>query len=364
MKILVLAPGYPDNHGDLGLAYIRTRNVYYKEKGVDVDVVNFCATEDYVIDDINVYSLKGYINKLRNEFYDVLVCHAANIRYHYIFLKRFGDRFNKIVFFFHGHEVLKINKVYSKPYSFIKRNYLYENFQDIYDEFKFLIWRSYFKSNYRRIHFIFVSRWMKNQFDRWIKLKDKYLEGRYSITYNSVGKIFQEECYNLKSEKKYDFITIRAFLDGSKYAIDIVNNLAKLNPQRKFLLIGKGAFFNYYEKAENIDWIDRRLDHKEMIDFLNASKCALMPTRTDAQGVMMCEMATFGMPLITSDIPVCHEVFDGFENVFLINNEKYDSNSLCNALDNIKYLYNKPNKYFREKTCENEIEIMKKFISA
>ena len=34
-----------------------------------------------------------------------------------------------------------------------------------------------------------------------------------------------------------------------------------------------------------------------------------MPTRADAQGVMACEMATFGIPLITSNIDVCKEVF-------------------------------------------------------
>ena len=44
-----------------------------------------------------------------------------------------------------------------------------------------------------------------------------------------------------------------------------------------------------------------------------------MPTRTDAQGLMMCEMATYGMPVITTDIPVCHEVLDSFENVSMFD---------------------------------------------
>ena len=32
--------------------------------------------------------------------------------------------------------------------------------------------------------------------------------------------------------KKYDYITIRGNLDGSKYGVDIVNNIAKANPKR------------------------------------------------------------------------------------------------------------------------------------
>ena len=64
------------------------------------------------------------------------------------------------------------------------------------------------------------------------------------------------------------------------------------------------------------------MNHDEIVEMLNLSRYALMPTRTDAQGLMMCEMAAFGIPVITSDIPVCHEVFDGFKNVFFISNDE------------------------------------------
>ena len=47
-----------------------------------------------------------------------------------------------------------------------------------------------------------------------------------------------------------------------------------------------------------------------------------MPTRTDAQGLMMCEMAAFGIPLITSNIPVCHvpAILKYTRNVYYIGN--------------------------------------------
>ena len=39
-----------------------------------------------------------------------------------------------------------------------------------------------------------------------------------------------------------------------------------------------------------------------------------MPTRRDAQGVMSCELATYGIPIITSDLSICHEILDDYRD--------------------------------------------------
>ena len=90
-----------------------------------------------------------------------------------------------------------------------------------------------------------------------------------------------------------------------------------------------------------------------MIDLLNKSKCALMPTRTDAQGVMACEMATFGIPLVTTDLPVCHEVFDTFTNVQFINNDEQIN---CEKLLKQCRTAEKNKLYFIKNTIEKEIK--------
>jgi glycosyltransferase involved in cell wall biosynthesis len=190
------------------------------------------------------------------------------------------------------------------------------------------------------------------------------IENHYSITYNSVGSFFEKEDFNIESKKEYDFITIRANLDGSKYCIDLVNQMAKNNPEFRFLIIGRGRFFEYNDIALNIEWINTYLTHGEIIRYLNLSRCALMPTRTDAQGLMMCEMATFGMPLITSDIPVCSEVFDSFTNVRFINNNDV-SISLKQLLEELErgLPYSKNSKYFAMNTAEKELLLFKTLIS-
>lgn len=358
MKVLVVVTDYPNLQGGLALAYVRTRNVYYKERGMEVEVLNFSANEDYSIDGIHVFCLKNFDKIINENKYDLLICHAPNIRNHYFFIEKYDCYFKKIILFFHGHEVLKVNKVYSVPYPFVKRNKLLENVRDLYDECKFFVWRRYIEKNYKKLAFVFVSRWMKEEFLYWVHPSIKCLEGRNFVTYNCVGSMFEKGEYDVSSQKQYDFVTIRANLDGSKYCVDIVNELAKRNPDLSFLLIGKGEFFKYYEKADNLTWLDCRLNHEEMIAILNSAKCALMPTRTDAQGVMMCEMVAFGMPLITSDIPICHEVFDNVDGVGFISNEELDSFCLKDIYENIKKSAGKSDRYFMKNTGEHEVIIL------
>lgn len=355
MKVLVLTADYPNIEGGIALAYVHTRNIFYKSSGVDVVVLNFASDRDYVIDGIPVITLASY--KESRDEYDLLICHAPNIRNHYVFLKKYENKFEKLIFFFHGHEVLNIRKVYSKPYSFCKRNIIKTIIQEIYDKVKLTLWHFYFPKLIYKSRFIFVSKWMYDEFLKWTKINPSLVGEVSEITYNSVGEYFEKETYDYNCEKEYDFITIRSNFDGSKYAIDIVASLARNYPQYKFCIVGKGEFFKYNDKPQNIELIQRNLSHNEIIEFLNKSKCALMPTRTDAQGLMACEMATYGIPLITSNIPVCHEVFDDFNNVLFINNlggKRIDLSKIIN-----KTIVTKNDKYFAENTCNKELKIMK-----
>ena len=340
--------------------YIHVRNLYYMQHGIDVTVLNFNSEENYSVDGIDVITVSEYKRRKKSGNYDILVCHAPNIRYHYNFLKRYENNFPKIVFFFHGHEVVQINKIYPKPYTFVKQASRFKKLiRGGYDIIKLKLWHSYFPKLQHKSYFVFVSKWMHDQFLYWVKLNPEIIKNRYSIINNCIGKTFEDKDYNHISNKAYDFITIRSHLDGSKYSIDIVNNLAMNNPQHSFLLIGKGEIFNHIKKADNLKWINKNLSHEEIIDYLNQSRCALMPTRTDAQGLMMCEMASFGIPLITSNISVCNEVCNKLNNVELIDNDKNDIN-LTPIIKKLwsKVPYEKNTQYFKENTCGAEVQVL------
>lgn len=353
-KVLVCAQDYPNNEGSVRLMYIHTRNLYYKAHDIDVTVLNFNAAQDYVIDGIPVITAASFAKSSGR--YDILVLHAANLRSHFPFLLRHGKKFPKFLFFYHGHEVLKVNHVYSKPYPYVQQNPVTFFLQDCYDAVKLFVWRHYLPSVAHKSHFVFVSSWMYEEFLKNTGVDPKILEGRYSITYNSIGQAFETLAYDDRREKDYDFITIRSFLDGSKYGIDIVNRLAKNSPDCKFLLVGKGSFFDHYPKADNIEWRNQTMSHEEIVAALQSARFALMPTRTDAQGLMMCEMAAFGIPLITSDIPVCHEVFGGFENVSFIDNDD-EALSLSDFREKPS-LCVKDDRYTIKNTVSKEVELL------
>ncbi|MED4600758.1 glycosyltransferase [Paenibacillus validus] len=360
MKLLVLATDYPKQNESVALMYIHTRNKYYVQNGFDVTVINFRARMNYLIDGVKVITLREY--QTNQNKYDILISHAPNIRNHFLFLNKYSKNFSDIVFFFHGHEVLKISDTYPEPYGYMKKIALFSLIiQELYDSFKLRLWNNYLRKILNNAHFIFVSKWMHDMFIKYVQLDPNVIKSKSHIIYNSVGKNFEKYDYDTSSEKEFDFITIRNNLDDSKYSIDIVSKIANSNSNYKFCVIGKGQFFQNNEKPNNLIWIDKNLRHDEVISYLNKSKCALMPTRTDAQGVMACEMATFGIPLITSDIEVCKEVFTDFENIGFIDNEEIelDITPIYEKLLS-KSEITKRKKYFAEYTIGKEIELFKK----
>jgi glycosyltransferase involved in cell wall biosynthesis len=356
MKLLVLATDYPDNNGNVALMYVHTRNKYYVENGLDVTVINFCASQNYTMDGVKVITLKEYgTNKER---YDILLSHAPNIRNHYMFFKKYDENFEKIILFFHGHEVLKVSKTYPKPYPYTpisSKPSIY--MRNIYDFMKLRVWKKYFINKLPKLTFVFVSNWMYEMFLKYVKLDSRLMNGRKHIIYNSIAKDFEINDYEWQGEKVYDFITIRGDLDESKYAVDVMVRAACLHPKYKFCVVGKGNFFYYNNRPKNLEWINKNLSHTEIIEFLNKSRCAFLPTRTDAQGVMACEMATFGIPLITSGIPVCKEVFMEFENVGYIDNDTMvvDMESI---LDKLQVPVEKNKKYFSQNTIGAEVDLI------
>lgn len=77
------------------------------------------------------------------------------------------------------------------------------------------------------------------------------------------------------------------------------------------------------------------MHHDEMMFCMNQCRYALMPTRRDTQGVMSCELVTYGIPLITSDLSVCREIFAGIKTVAYIDNDEsmnIDLDRICEEL--------------------------------
>lgn len=85
-------------------------------------MLSFATKTDYVIDNIRVITEATYLKK-NTEHYDMVVSHAANIKNHYRFLKKNEKKFEHMIFFFHGHEIVMINEVYQLLFHIINSSY-------------------------------------------------------------------------------------------------------------------------------------------------------------------------------------------------------------------------------------------------
>lgn len=307
MKILVLVQDYPSESKRYAMSYVHTRCLGYLKGGHDVTVLNFSSKKNYQYEGVSVVSDKGVVI---ND-YDLIASHAPNLKNHLRFLKAVKGR--RVVFFFHGHEVL-LTSQYPQPY-FWKRNKWRSFKSAAYDRFKLLVlkyWFPYFSSR-NKVGVVFVSEWMRERFESNLGLRAENI-GRVQVIPNSVHDSFVSGHYDKNAQKSADFITIRP-LDESKYCVDLVVKLAEENPFKSFHLYGRGDFFKYLKKPENLFVFDDFVPQSEIPAMLDRYRFALMPTRYDAQGVMMCEMATYGIPMITSGIDICQEMLKGYENV-------------------------------------------------
>lgn len=360
LKTLVLVADYPNNDGGVALMYVHVRNKYYTQHGIHVTVLNFKSDKDYEKDNIKVISYDTY--KKSSDNYDVLISHAANLRNHYLFLRKYEKRFDRLVFFFHGHEVVKLNEIYPKPYDYMKRGgSIKRHLQDVYDTFKLFIWHNYYPKIADKSDFIFVSQWFCNEAKKYLRLTDADFANHIHIINNSVGKVFEENTYAYSGAKKYDFITIRSYMDDSKYCVDLVDELAKKYPQYQFLMIGRGRYYELHNIPANMTWVNKFLSHEEIMSYIDQSRCGLLLTREDTQGVMTCELSAYGIPVITSDIDVCKEICGDLENVAMISNN-IDAVDLAGVYEQLLRFGSgiKTKKYSYDNTVIKEERIIKK----
>ncbi|KPB05672.1 glycosyltransferase [Bacillus sp. CHD6a] len=366
MKILVLAQDYPSEANKYAMNFVHTRNLEYKNKNIEVNVLSFNAKVCYDYDGITVVTEEEVVKKKLYSTSEIVISHAPNIRNHIRFLNKYNDEIEQLVMFFHGHEVMKMNNYYPKPFAFMPTKKKNKYVQNIYDHYKLFAMKKFIVKQVRdqKLHMVFVSNWMRDVFIENTNIDKQIVDKSSVIIPNSMNNVFLDKSYITNDRKKGDFITIRP-LDNPKYGVDIVVEIAKKYPHLSFDIYGKGSLFKYIEKPDNVTVFDDFLKPEQLAEKLNGYRCALMPTRLDAQGVMMCEIASYGMPIITSDLPICKEMLQDFHNVWFFNNDSAEI-SLDKVLQEID-LKKVPDPITKEifsleKTTLKEIELFKTLI--
>lgn len=314
-KILVMVEDYPRKEKPYAMGYVHSRSIEYIKRGISVDVLSFSSSEDYTYEGVKIKSSRCNISW---DEYSVVISHAPNIKNHFKVLRKNIKKINKLVFFFHGHEIMKMNDYYPKPFPELanKKDLFKDMFSLIYDQVKLKYINYFIEKNKRKIKCIFVSNWMKQTALTCLGVKE--LPVKDHVIPNPINTIFTNSNYNNPKNKKV--ITIRPF-DNPKYGVDLVLNVANKNPEFEFHIYGSGTYLDKVHIPKNVKVIKGFVEQKNIPSLLNDYEFALMPTRLDAQGVMMCEMATYGITTITSDLPVCFENLSDYNNVYFMSND-------------------------------------------
>ena len=320
MKICVVCQNYPSEAAPEVMAFTHARNLMYARAGHDVVVLNFSAKASYEWDGIAVWTEAKIAPQI--SAFDIMVFHAPNLRNHLRYMIQHRRQIRAKVLIAHGFEFITWLEQVGRPFAF-RLNLKFRLrmvLMNLYDRAKIKIWARYIQSRTRdKLNLVFVSDWLRRSVEHCLGFALAGVANTTEIN-NPVHPIFLERRYQPDTVKDADFVTIRSF-DEPKYAVDIVVEVARRNPQWTFHLFGYGEYFKHYEPPPNLTVRCQRFRQSQLPDLLDRYRAALLPTRWDSQGVLMCEMACFGMPLVVSDLPICHLMVGEFENVVFIQNE-------------------------------------------
>lgn len=353
MKILILQESYPSEDSPYSQTWSHTRNKAYINMGLDVDVVSASEKEDRVFDGVKVSPLKCF-NQLALAA-DLILIHQPNIKLH--FRKLWKLRCKKIIYFIHGHEVMFMNEDYSTPYVYLKNKVgLSKLTRFFYDRIKVKLLKLLFRrGGVGKVGFVFVSQWMKETFTHRVNMDLDLERFRYSIIPNAISESFINNKYSPSTKSLADFVCLRHW-DSSKHAVDLVLEAALYNADKSFHIYGNGELPDKVNIPSNVKMINGFFIPSELPELLNQYKCALMPTRVDSQGVMACELAEYGIPLITSDIDVAREFLDKKGNVSFKSNSNWYSKLVIPSQDSssLSFLHS-------ANTCAQEKEFFEYF---
>lgn len=321
LKICVVAQDYPSPAKPDALAFIHARNLIYKSLGHSVSVLSFAGKEQYEQDGVSVLP-ESEFSKEKIGAFDLFVFHAPNLRNHLRFILKNRAAIKAKVLIGHGHEFINAAKQSGGvfPFQSTLKARLKHLVQSVYDVIKLRVWVRYFKSQKGRgLAVVFVSDWLRKNVEACLNL-DLSSYAKVSVINNPIHPAFQDNTYDPASPKVADFVTVRSF-DRPKYAVDVVLEIARRNPQWSFHIYGTGELFNHNPPPPNLTVIKKKFRQQDMPALFNQYRAGLLPTRWDSQGVLMCEMACLGMPTVVSELEICRLMVGEFENVSYIENE-------------------------------------------
>ena len=109
-SVFVLCQNYPSEKDKYPMAFVHPRIKEYLKTGLDVIVISFACNCPYIYDEVRVYTLQAGKELLQKSEKAILIAHAPNIKNHLSFILKIWKYLDRLILFFHGHEVLSTKK--------------------------------------------------------------------------------------------------------------------------------------------------------------------------------------------------------------------------------------------------------------
>lgn len=325
MKIAVLTSRYPSKHKPYNHTFVHNRNSQYLASGHEVEVfVPADTNNDYVHENVHVNcDTAAEITKKLSDF-DIIFIHLlypnhktaldGRLLYNHISREKLP-----CLFFVHGVETSKRREVYSGGFRLSPLTYAKYWYWDV-----FIVGgvRKAIKSllSGHNTQFVFPSNWIKNKSEENFEVD---YSGRFDIIPNGIDTnrfSFQDH-----SAMRKKVLSIRPVLLKSIYGIDLfVETIAHANKEIIFDLYGEG------KDSDQLNRLIKRRKLGKVFTFHNQFIAnADIPevhseygiyyavTRTDTQGVSMCEAMASGLPVVSYDVGAIAEFVEHGVSGFL-----------------------------------------------
>jgi glycosyltransferase involved in cell wall biosynthesis len=183
----------------------------------------------------------------------------------------------------------------------------------------------------KNVQIVVPSNWMKRMVIKYLVLPSTYYRNIHVIPNPVDTSLFKP----LKScDERYRNLGISVRSLYYKYGVDILIKALYNLKDIKIIIVGKGPLRKYLEEMAkkikaNVEFIER-IHHSELPKYYNEVGFFVSPSRTEAQGVAMCEALACGTPVVATSVGGIPEfVIHGY-NGLLVN--KLDPNELRKAI--------------------------------
>lgn len=346
--LVICNGGYPSVENSFqGCTFVHRRIKYYQREGLNVEVYAYKDNESFRIDEyesVKVYrgGFYGLVALLRKKRYQKILVHFMVKKFYMAFQR--ADVFDTpMIIWCHGAEIERWNISWY--------NYTLEDIEkkkDVYEkqdrEKKELFTNLFARDN---IHFIFVSKWLKNKAFQTFGV----LPLHYDVIHNIIdSKLFPYREKSVEDRKK--IISVKSH-NERRYANDITAKAIEELSHRKcfadlsFYLAGDGIFFeenfNVLKEKDfsNVE-IERVFFNQQELSNLYAEYGILLsPTRSDSQGVTNGEAMSSGLNVISCNTAAIPEFLD--EECALL----YEYDNYMQIADEIEFLYYHPEEFLK-----------------